>query len=78
MDHSPGELEGDIDHLSRDAAVEYLLMPERVKKLEGQLLCLSSQVEGLQSDMNQLVQVLREALVPRENHSVNFERGKKY
>ena len=32
MDHSPGELEGEIDHLSRDAAVEYLMMPERVKK----------------------------------------------
>jgi len=51
MDHSPSELEGEIDHLSRDAAVEYLLMPERVKKLEGQILGLSSQVEDLQSDI---------------------------
>jgi hypothetical protein len=35
MDHSLGEDEGEIDHLSRDAAVEYLLMPERLKKVEG-------------------------------------------
>jgi len=62
MDHSPGELEGEIDHLSRDAAIEYLLMPERVKKLEGQVTALSGQVEELQSDVHQLVQVLKEAL----------------
>ena len=58
MDHSPGELEGEIDHLSRDAAVEYLLMPERVKKLGGQILGLSTQVEDLQSDLVQLKQIL--------------------
>ena len=75
MDHSPGELEGEIDHLSRDAAVEYLLMPERVKKLEGQLLSLSSQVEDLRSDMHQLVQVLKEAIIPKKNHSVSLKYG---
>ena len=69
MDHSPGELEGEIDHLSRDAAIEYLLMPERVKKLEGQITALSSQVEDLQSDVHQLVSVLKEALAPKENHA---------
>jgi predicted transcriptional regulator len=37
IDDSPGEDEGELDHLGRDAAVEYLLMPERVKKLEGQI-----------------------------------------
>jgi len=76
MDHSPGELEGEIDHLSRDAAVEYLLMPERVKKLEGQILGLSSQVEDLQSDVSQLVQVLKEAVAPKEKGAVplNDER----
>ena len=63
MDHSSGELEGEIDHLSRDAAVEYLLMPERVKKLEGQLLGLSSQIEDLRSDVSQLVQILKESII---------------
>ena len=37
IDDSPGEDEGELDHLGRDAAVEYLMMPERVKKLEGQV-----------------------------------------
>lgn len=55
MDHSPGELEGEIDHLSRDAAVEYLLMPERVKKLEGQ-------VEALHVDLEQLTGALKRLL----------------
>ena len=55
MDHSPGELEGEIDHLSRDAAVEYLLMPERVKKLEGQ-------VEAVASNMEELNQLLKKLL----------------
>jgi len=76
MDHSPGELEGEIDHLSRDAAVEYLLMPERVKKLEGQILGLSSQVEDLRGDVHQLVQVLKEAVAPKENDAVPLKDGK--
>ncbi|MCW4003611.1 MAG: hypothetical protein NWE95_06850 [Candidatus Bathyarchaeota archaeon] len=37
IDDSLGEDEGELDHLGRDAAVEYLLMPERLKKLEGQM-----------------------------------------
>jgi hypothetical protein len=47
MDHSPGELEGEIDHLSRDAAVEYLLMPERVKAVEGKLDALIGNVSDI-------------------------------
>jgi predicted transcriptional regulator len=47
MDHSPGELEGEIDHLSRDAAVEYLLMPERVKAMEGKLDALTGQLSEI-------------------------------
>lgn len=35
IDDSPGEDEGEIDHLGRDVAIEYLLMPERVKKLKA-------------------------------------------
>ena len=76
MDHSPGELESEIDHLSRDAAVEYLLMPERVKKMEGQILGLSSQVEDLRGDVHQLVQVLKEAVTPKENSAVPLNDGK--
>lgn len=45
MDHSPGE--GEVDHLSRDAAIEYLLMPERVKALEGKVEAIGDQLEQL-------------------------------
>jgi len=69
MDHSLGELEGEIDHLSRDAAVEYLLMPERVKKLGGQVEALAGVVEELRGDLHELVLVLKEALAPKENHA---------
>ena len=44
MDHSLDEFEGEIDHLSRDAAVEYLMMPERVKKMEGQIEVMQQKV----------------------------------
>jgi DNA-binding MarR family transcriptional regulator len=76
MDHSPGELEGEIDHLSRDAAIEYLLMPEHVKKLEGQILVLSSQVEDLRSDVSQLVQVLKQTSAIKENDTLPLKDGK--
>jgi len=73
MDHSLGELEGEIDHLSRDAAVEYLLMPERVKKLEGQLFGVASQVQDLRNDVSQLVEVLREAVTSKKNIFVHMK-----
>ena len=68
-----GELEGEIDHLSRDAAVEYLLMPERVKKLEGQLFGVASQVQDLRNDVSQLVEVLREAVTSKKNIFVHMK-----
>ena len=71
MDHSPGELEGEIDHLSRDAAVEYLLMPERVKKLEGQ-------VEVVASNMEELSQLLKKLLgLGAESSSQDVRQTKK-
>ena len=56
MDHSLGEQEGEIDHLTRDAAIEYLLMPERVKSLEGKIDAVSSQLELLLSFFKPLLQ----------------------
>ena len=73
MDHSPGDLEGEIDHLSKDAAVEYLMMPERVKKLEGQILGLSNQVDGLQNSIHLLVQVLSKIIAPREKDTISLK-----
>jgi len=55
---------------------KYLRMPERVKKLEGQILGFSSQVEDLRGDVHQLVQVLKEAVAPKENDAVPLKDGK--
>ena len=54
MDHSPGELEGEIDFTQRDMAVEYLLMPERMKKLEGQVQALHVDLEELTGTLKKL------------------------
>ena len=68
MDHSSSELQREIDHLSRDAAIEYLLMPERVKKLEGQVEALAGLVEDLRVDTHELD--LKAALNTRGNAGV--------
>lgn len=61
IDDSPGEDEGEIDHLGRDAAVEYLLMPERVKKVEGKLDILCSDLETMKTDIRLIIDVLGSA-----------------
>jgi DNA-binding transcriptional ArsR family regulator len=54
IDDSPGEDEGELDHLGRDAAVEYLMMPERVKKLEGQVGNVLSDLEKIGACLEKL------------------------
>jgi hypothetical protein len=54
IDDSPGEDEGELDHVGRDAAVEYLLMPERVKKLEGQVDNVLSDLEKISGSLVKL------------------------
>ena len=58
IDHSLGELEGEIDHLSRDAAVEYLLMPERVKRLEGQMEAANYDLEKISGGIEKITAIL--------------------
>jgi len=50
-------------------------MPEGVKKLEGQLLNLTSQIEDLRSDMHQLVLILKETLIPKKNDLAGLKDG---
>ena len=57
IDHSPGIDQGELEHFSRDAAVEYLLMPERVKKLEGQLQALHVDLEELTGTLKKLFSI---------------------
>ena len=58
MDHSLGELEGELDFTQRDMAIEYLLMPERVKKLEGQLAALNCDLKRIGGCLDKLTAVL--------------------
>jgi hypothetical protein len=57
IDHSPGVGEGELEHFGRDAAVEYLLMPERVKKLEGQVQALHVDLEELTGTLRKLLNI---------------------
>ena len=54
IDDSPGEDEGELDHLGRDAAVEYLMMPKRVKKLEGQVENVVCDLEKISGSLARL------------------------
>jgi len=62
MDHS--EMAGEIDHLTRDSAIEYLLMPERVKKLQGQVLGFDTRLEDIESTLQSLSKLFSGALIP--------------
>src|SRR4030066_1053106 len=81
MDHSPGELEGEIDFTQRDMAVEYLLMPERVKKLEGQLAALNCDLARISSCLEKLTDVLGKLCEPQgeaENKATKTVGGNEY
>jgi DNA-binding transcriptional ArsR family regulator len=67
IDHSPGEDEGEVDHLGRDAAIEYLLMPERVKKLAGQLEAVNYDLEKISGNIDKITAILSKL--------VNLEEG---
>lgn len=58
MDNSPVKLEGEIDFTQRDFAIEYLLVPERVKKMEGQLAALNCDLERISGCLEKLTTVL--------------------
>lgn len=60
---------GEIDWFSAKAAKDYLLMPSRVENL-------AQQVAGLQGQIQELVQVLKEALAPKENHASPLKDGR--
>jgi len=81
IDDSPGEDEGELDHLGRDAAVEYLLMPERVKKVEGQVEVIGSDLEAIKIDLRKIADALGK-LCDLENPGQvlngSFDGGKSY
>jgi DNA-binding transcriptional ArsR family regulator len=63
---------GELEHLQRDAVIEYLQMPERVRNVEFQLGALRGDLSRLTETMNKLIDP--------ENHSIvdSGEGGKGY
>jgi len=62
IDDSPGDDEGEIDHLGRDAAIEYLLMPERLKKVEHQLDFLGEKLKEVMVNLHEVTTGLSKLL----------------
>jgi hypothetical protein len=60
IDNSPPERVPHEEYVGKDLAKARLLMPLKILELQNQ-------VNDLQSDMQQLVQFLKDSLVPREN-----------
>jgi hypothetical protein len=54
MDHSPGELEGEIDFAHKDFAIEYLLVPEKVERLERQVDNVISDLDKINAALEKL------------------------
>jgi predicted transcriptional regulator len=90
IDDSPGEDEGELDHLGREVAVEYLLMPERVKKLDGQfdnVLCdlekisvSLAKLEKIGYDLGKVAEVLGKLVdfQSQDTPKASAEGGKSY
>jgi hypothetical protein len=78
VDDSEGDGRGEIDHVGRDAAIEYLQMPERIKTVVDQsdftvrqLRHLELKFDALQGDFNRLVDVLASLVNGDSKSSVN-------
>ena len=71
LDHSL--LKGEIDHLSKDAAIEYLLMPERIATVEKEIIGISSKLDEIKSNMQNLLAVSEQLddLISVTNQLVN-------
>jgi len=81
IDDSPGEAEGEIDHVGRDAAVEYLLMPERVKKVEGQVEAIDCDLEAMKGDLRRIADALGKLCdleIPGQGLNGSLDGGKSY
>lgn len=46
---------GELEHFQKDAVIEYLQMPERVKKMEGQIQALNEGIEKLTTVLGKLI-----------------------
>ena len=61
---------GELEHLQRDAVIEYLQMPERVRNVEFQL-------GALRGDLSRLTEAMNRLLDPENQSGVNSDEGGK-
>ncbi len=52
IDHSWGP--GELEHTQRDAVIEYLQMPEKVKNIEGEVAAIRGEISQLASALRQV------------------------
>jgi hypothetical protein len=71
IDHSWGP--GELEHTQRDAVIEYLQMPEKVKNIEGEVAALRGDVSQLTNALRQVFDLDGEGKVPSKG-----EGGKGY
>lgn len=67
IDESPPEREPHEEYVGKDLAKARLLMPLSVRRLEQRVGGVEEKVDRLSSDVHELVNVLKEALSPRES-----------
>ena len=67
IDESPPEREPHEEYVGKDLAKARLLMPLSVRRLEQRVGGVEEKVDKLSSDVHELVNVLKEALTPKES-----------
>jgi hypothetical protein len=68
---------GEIDHFSIENAVEYLMMPERVKKLAGQLESVNYDLEQISGNIQKITDILSKLVNLEEGQDVRGVEGQR-
>jgi DNA-binding transcriptional ArsR family regulator len=68
---------GEIDHFSIENAVEYLMMPERVKKLAGQLESVNYDLEQISGNIQKITDILSKLVNLEEGQDVRGAEGQR-
>jgi DNA-binding transcriptional ArsR family regulator len=63
IDHSWGP--GELEHTQRDAVIDYLQMPEKVKNIEGEVAAMRGEISQLASALRQVFDLESDGKVPK-------------
>jgi hypothetical protein len=73
IDHSWGP--GELEHTQRDAVIEYLQMPEKVKNIEGAVAAMRGEISQLTSALRQIFDLEGNGKAPKDSSG---DGGKSY